>query len=283
MKTHPLSCAADPGAGAKTLPRSVARRNRWMGSIVLGAVFVFGCGGHPPGNASDAKQASEGRTGSPPAAPTSGSELVERMIAFHDPDGAWPSAELSLQLEESRPDGTVRSTTVALDNAASEAQIRTQRDGHDIEMRVSSDAVSYQVDASAELAQELIEQLRLGDDQVRRTRNYYLYLYGLPMKLRDPGTRIAEEIERSQWQGREVLTARVTYDQEVGGDTWLFYADPETYEMVGYRFFHDEAKGDGEYIVLEGLYEVGGMRLPKRRTWYTNLEDELLGTDEIVG
>jgi hypothetical protein len=50
---------------------------------------------------------------------------------------------------------------------------------------------------------------------------------------------------------------------------------------VGYRFFHDEGKGDGEYIVLEGEIEGGGLRLPARRTWYTNAEDELLGTDVL--
>jgi hypothetical protein len=148
-------------------------------------------------------------------------------------------------------------------------------------MEVHCEAVAYQVDAEPDVAQELIDSLRLGHDQVRRTRNYYTYLYGLPMKLRDPGTIVDDAVERTEFNGREAFALRVSYDPNVGSDVWIFYADPHSFEMFGYRFFHDELAGDGEYIVLEDLVDVGPLRLPKRRTWYTNQEDELLGTDTI--
>ena len=52
--------------------------------------------------------------------------------------------------------------------------------------------------------------------------------------------------------------------------------------MIGYRFYHDEAANDGEYIELEGIQEGGGLRLPRARTWYTHKEDKLLGTDTLI-
>jgi len=76
---------------------------------------------------------------------------------------------------------------------------------------------------------------------------------------------------------------KVTYDAEVGGDTWYVYFEPERYRMVGYRFYHDEARGDGEYIVLEGEHAIGGMRIPARRSWYVNADGRYLGTDELIG
>ena len=82
---------------------------------------------------------------------------------------------------------------------------------------------------------------------------------------------------------RQVLTLRVTYSPEVGKDIWYFYVDPETFALVGCRFFHDEAKNDGEYLVFEG--EVSGphgLRLPKLRHWHMNLDREHIATDEIV-
>lgn len=213
-----------------------------------------------------------------------GEALLDRMIAFHDPEDAWSRADLELELEETRPDGPVRSTRLEIHDGAAKTRIETQREGIDVAMDVEGDAVSYTIDGESggNVARELVERLRLGHDQMLRTRNYYTYLYGLPMKLRDPGTLVAPEVRQVEYRGRPALELRVTYDPEVGSDTWLFYADPETYELIGYRFFHDESEGDGEYIVLEGTTEVGPLFLPRERTWYTNRQDELLGTDTIV-
>ena len=81
---------------------------------------------------------------------------------------------------------------------------------------------------------------------------------------------------------RPVLSLRVTYDPEVGVDTWYLYFDPDTSALVGYRFYHDESANDGEYIVLEGEVSSGTLRLPKARTWYTHGDDRLLGTDTLT-
>jgi hypothetical protein len=51
--------------------------------------------------------------------------------------------------------------------------------------------------------------------------------------------------------------------------------------MVGYRFYHDEAKNDGEYIVLADMVIEQGLRIPRNRSWFTNAEDKLLGTDYL--
>ncbi|MEM1246737.1 MAG: DUF6503 family protein [Acidobacteriota bacterium] len=220
----------------------------------------------------------EGGDASP--TPMSGEELLDAMIAFHDPQGLWATSRLALGLDESRPDGSVRKTSVFIDPLAGSTLIETQRDGRDVSMSVSDAEVTATVDGRQPTPEEA-ESLRLTPDQATRMRNYYVYLYGLPMKLRDPGTLIDSEVRRTEVEGREALVLRVTYDPEVGGDTWLFYADPETFEMFRYQFFHDESAGDGEYIVLEGLAEVGGLKLPAARTWFTNQGDELLGTDTI--
>lgn len=68
----------------------------------------------------------------------------------------------------------------------------------------------------------------------------------------------------------------------LGSDTWYFYLNRETPALVGYRFFHDEAKGDGEYILLDGEVADGGLRLPRQRAWYTNQERKHLGTDTLT-
>ncbi len=76
----------------------------------------------------------------------------------------------------------------------------------------------------------------------------------------------------------------MTYDPDVGGDTWYFYFVPDTFALVGYRFYHDESKNDGEYITLdeEIVDEASGLRLPKVRAWYYNSDGAHLATDDIV-
>jgi len=112
-------------------------------------------------------------------------------------------------------------------------------------------------------------------------RDYYSYLYGLPMKLRDPGTRISPKVEKRSFHGKEYWVLEVRYEPEVGQDLWYFYFNPDTYALEAYQFYHDKDKNDGEYILLEGEDRLGGMRLPKIRTWYTNKEEKLLGTDTL--
>lgn len=81
---------------------------------------------------------------------------------------------------------------------------------------------------------------------------------------------------------KKTYRIRVNYTPEVGKDVWYFYIDTVDFHLVGYQFFHDEAKNDGEYITLEGSAQIAGMTLPKTRNWYTNTNKEYLGGDVIT-
>ena len=68
------------------------------------------------------------------------------------------------------------------------------------------------------------------------------------MKLKDKGTVIHEKVKAKKFKGKDYLVLKVTYDENVGKDTWYFYFNPKTYAMEVYQFFKDESKNDGEYI-----------------------------------
>jgi len=113
-------------------------------------------------------------------------------------------------------------------------------------------------------------------------RDYYSFLYGLPMNLKDQGTQWAETAKLTNFDGNQVWSVRVTYEPEVGNDIWYFYFHTQTYALVGYRFYHDESANDGEYIVLEDMTIESNLRIPKNRTWFTNQDKALLGVDRLV-
>jgi len=113
-------------------------------------------------------------------------------------------------------------------------------------------------------------------------RNYYVYLWGLPMKLKDPGTIIHSEVQDTSFLEQPVYGVKVTYEESVGNDIWYFYFDKKNYALSGYRFYHHEADNDGEYISLQGEVEKDGFRLPQIRKWYTHKEGKYLGADILM-
>jgi len=127
-----------------------------------------------------------------------------------------------------------------------------------------------------------IDSLDLTADRAKRWRDYYTYLYGIPMKLKDEGTFIGEEVNKEYFNGQDVWSIRVSYAPEVGEDIWYFYFHLETYAMVGYRFYHNEDANDGEYIVLDEMEIRNSMRIPKNRYWYTNEGSRFLGADMML-
>lgn len=217
----------------------------------------------------------------PPGPPATGPELVEAAIAYHDPEGNWPRLRHTLVIDQSRPDGSERRATIHMDVARSDYSYREDTpDGLLIKGTAGGDCFAS-IGGQAP-TEDQVTALRLDCPAIERMRNYYLYLWGLPMKLRDPGTHIDPAIGAGDFDGQPSRVARVTYDPEVGSDTWHFYFDPGSYRLIGYRFYHDEAAGDGEYILLSGEREVRGIRIPVERQWFTNTDDRYLGTDTLV-
>lgn len=117
------------------------------------------------------------------------------------------------------------------------------------------------------------------NERAIRMRNYYTYLWGLPMKLNDPGTQIDSEVGKEELNGKRYLVARVPYEKDI----WYFYIDPETFQMEAYKFYQDEPNQKGEIIYLDGLSEYKGLQIPANRSWYRTENDEFLGTDQLRG
>lgn len=272
---HRLRAFVSDRSGSPAAPGPVFAAGFLFG--LFGTLFTAGCTAPP------AERSPEGSS-LPASSPSSSSrELIERSIAYHDPEGVWETAAVALRLVESRPERPPRTTEIRLDAGA--GRVSVTRDSGDGAARFEihgEEIVSRSVDGETALPEEAFAEAGLGAETVRRLRDYYLYLWGLPMKLRDPGAIFDPEPAPDTWEGQEALRVRVTYDPEVGGDTWYFFFDPETARLVGYRFHHDETKNDGEYILLGGEISGGGLRLPAKRSWYWNDSGDFLGEDEAV-
>ncbi len=205
-------------------------------------------------------------------------ELLAKSIEYHDPEGLLEQGEATLQFTEERPNGTDRHTTAVLNPWAEKFQLITSSDDREITTTLADGQYRYAVDGASPTPEE-VKTFKLNPTRSDFMRTYYHYLWYMPMKLNDPGTIIDPGVKRTDFFGRDALQVRVSYDPAVGKDIWYFYFDPKTSALVGYRFYHDEAANDGEYILFEGEATYQSVRIPKSRTWYTHKDDRLLGRD----
>ncbi len=208
-----------------------------------------------------------------------GTQLLDKAIANHDPDSNWNTFKGTLQVRMETPNSSDRMSTIKMNLPQSTFELQVSKDGDAYTYNLDGADCEISLNGSSTISDEDKEKFRLSCERAKMYRDYYTYLYGLPMKLKDPGTIIHEKVEETNFKGKMYLKLKVTYDTEVGEDTWYFYFDPKTYAMEVYQFFHEEAKNDGEYILLSGMEEINGILMPKTRKWYYNKDDKFLGTD----
>ena len=212
----------------------------------------------------------------------SGKQLLEKALAFHDPNDNWKSFKGEMLIEMESPNNGTRSTTIQIDLPSNYFKSTVKKDNYTIESELNNEECTLKLDGSTTISAKVKDSLKISCDRAKMMKNYYTYLYGLPMKLKDPGTIIDPIVQKKTFKGKEYLVLKAGYEKEVGSDTWYFYFDPKTYAMEVYQFFHDESKNDGEYILLSEMINVNGIKIPKVRAWYYNKEDVYLATDKLV-
>lgn len=210
-----------------------------------------------------------------------GQLLLEKSIAYHDPNGIWPTFNKAFQVTMTTPDTPDRISDITINLPQQFFQVIARKDGVITEYTIDRGKCSIKLNGKSNLTEEELKTHNLSCDRANMYKNYYTYLYGLPMKLNDNGTIVHEKTERKTFKGKTYLTLKVTYDKTVGSDIWYFYFNPKTFALEVYQFFHDEAKNDGEYILLSGIETINGIKMPKARAWYTNKDEKYLGTDTL--
>ena len=208
-----------------------------------------------------------------------GKQLLEKAIQFHDPNGKWETFKGRLFVTMETPKSPKRQSEIQIDLPNQYFSVKAKSGENTSEYIVDKDSIQIFFNGDSNLSEETLKKNRLSKERAKMYKNYYTYLYGLPMKLKDEGTIIQDKVEKKTFKGKQYLVLKATYKKEVGKDTWYFYFNPKTYAMEVYQFFHDVSKNDGEYILLTEEEIINGIKMPKTRAWYTNKEQKLLGTD----
>jgi len=211
-------------------------------------------------------------------------QVLNNAIAYHDPNNMWNSFNSTFHVTMETPDAPNRESEIMIDNTVGGFYLKAVRDTTMVEYKVRGGNCNIAFNGSTTFTEEEAKANNLNCDRAKMYKNYYSYLYGLPMKLKDPGTHISETVERKTFKDKDYLVLKVTYDENVGSDIWYIYLNPETYAMEVYQFFKTDENGNqnnesGEYILLSEEIVVNNIKMPKVRAWYYNKDDKYLGTD----
>lgn len=206
-----------------------------------------------------------------------GKQLLEKAIKYHDPNGNWKTFQGTLFVTMETPKNPNRDSEIKINLPEEYFYVKASKGENTTEYTVKKDGCEIGFNGKKPTEAEKKEH-KLSCERAKLYKNYYTYLYGLPMKLKDNGTIIHDKIERKKFKGKEYLVLKATYKKEVGKDTWYFYFNPKTYAMEVYQFFKNKPNS-GEYILLTGEEVINGVKMPKNRAWYYNKDNGYLGTD----
>lgn len=210
-----------------------------------------------------------------------GKDLLKKTIRYHDPNHNWANLKAKLYLTNTNSEGKVNDFELEFDNKTGYFCYINRQDGKEIVKGLLNDKEFFKVDGKKEFSEEDRKKYKLTSESIKSTRNFYGFLYGLPMKLTDAGAIVTKDIANDEVNGKSFPTIRVSYDPGVGKDNWFFYCDPATAALKAYRFNHGKPE-TGEYILLEEEINVNGVKMPKIRKWYLNKDDKYLGTDNLI-
>ena len=211
-----------------------------------------------------------------------GSSLLQKSIAYHDPEDNWQRFKARLYLIHTDTTGKGTPFEVEIDNNTGYFSHISHKDGKEIVKGISPEGTAFfLIDGREGISEEEREKYRLTPESAEGTRNFYLHLYGLPMKLTDSGTLVSDSVYNEHFHGEDYQVMQISYDPAVGKDAWSFYFNPKTAAMEAYSFHWGEPEA-GEYVLLEEEIVVNGIKIPKVRKWYFTKEDQYLGTDALL-
>ena len=172
-------------------------------------------------------------------------ELLDKSIAYHDPEGKWANFKGSFTIKMETPKRPVRTTRIELDFLQQYFKSSVERGGVSTTSQWKAGQCMHWLEGSTTFTAAQAKEHGLNCERTNKMRDYYVYLYGLPMKLKDPGTKLDPKVYTKTLKGISYHCLKVTYDESVGKDTWYFYLDKTTAQLRHYQFFHDEAANDG--------------------------------------
>ncbi len=201
------------------------------------------------------------------------SELLDKAIAFHDPQQKWNNYSGKVHLETIFSDGNAYGGEII--------EIQTKEDYYKATgisnmtiKGIKSGVIFREVNGDKNPNEDAIKKYNLGDETIRMFKWWHYIHLGLLMELKASGMLLDDKVETIKFQGNDCLALTFNYDaSKVKNDlykgTWIIYLDPVIFSLKGFKVVSEDWN---RYVVFSGILEVNGIKIPQYRTYF-NSED----------
>ena len=205
--------------------------------------------------------------------------LIAKSINFHDPNDRWKNfkGEFLILLEQDQ------NLEFVLDNAKSSASWKEILKSKDtLYGGFVGDSCFVLKNGCLLPSKGTIENIFLECDKIKERTHYWIYMYGLPMKLMDNEVNFTTEPKVVPFLHSTYWMAEVNYNLNQEEEFWRFYFNRETFALEAAQFFHPALNDDSEYILFNHLQWIQGIHLPTKHSWFMKNTNDFIGDEKLV-
>lgn len=196
--------------------------------------------------------------------PNSATEVLDRSIMFHDPNNNWNSFNETINL---------KSQSIFSDN---------QPENITLTFDVAQDRLCYLNDQRHvgccfidTVTQEMFKNVDCSG--YTWTKDFYTYIWGLPMKLKDPNTKINTTFPIVTFNNTDCYELSTSYEKE----HWMYFINTKSFYLEGFKFITKSDSTKGEIVINNASEKIDNISFQKNRTWF-DLKMKLIGTDSLI-
>lgn len=220
-------------------------------------------------------------------APQTAQEWIDYSISYHDPKNNWHKfkSDISSFSKVDRGGESLQESTrhFSFDNSSSSFGIDMDVQDLPLSVSINNDhcqTVWEKKELTAEEQERYITDCKFGENY----RNYYRYLIGLPMVLKDESTIVNPTVDDENINGKLYKKITVNYAPVSENPTWEFFIDPSDGKLVRSIFTRYDENNEvtgGEILDYPDHQLFQGMQLRTKMLWYY-LNEKFLADETYV-
>jgi hypothetical protein len=191
-------------------------------------------------------------------------KIVENAVKFNDPNNNWKSLHANFSFESA-----FKHNPFPVENL--EIEINVPKN----EFRYSNSERDFEAIYKKDTCETISKQGNCNN--YAWTKDFYTYVWGLPMKLQDPQTNIISFFTIENINKHPCYKVGVKYPNE----DFDFYFKCSNFELLAFSFSKNDSSGHSEFVELKGLYAFNNIKFPETRTWKDNNTQKTLGTNTV--
>ena len=192
-------------------------------------------------------------------------KIVNNAIKFHDPNSSWSSLHANFHFQSCFKHNPFSPENLEVEINVPENKFKYSNIERDF-------AAVYRKDTCETISS-------VGNcNNYSWTKNFYTYVWRLPMKLQDPGTAIDSVFSIEKLSNDNCYKIAVNYPNE----NFNFYFKCSNFELHAFSFLKNDSSGHGEFVEMKGTFSFKEIKSPQKRTWKDIHTRDTLGTNTVT-